>query len=157
LAASMTSSAWHRQDAADGVLDVFRRVFLDTNIYIDWLNRRDRDDIVMGPGFVRFLSAVVMMELRAGARAGRATKALNDFVRAYRTTGRLASPPPAAFDDAGSVLQRLARQGFETRRAALVHDVLIALTCRSLGATLYTTNGADFEAIRAIRDFRLEI
>jgi predicted nucleic acid-binding protein len=43
------------------------------------------------------------------------------------------------------------------RRAALVNDVLIALTARSIGATLYTADRGDFEAIRRVRDFALEV
>jgi predicted nucleic acid-binding protein len=35
----------------------------------------------------------------------------------------------------------------------LVNDVLIALTARQMGATLYTANAEDFVAIRRIRPF----
>jgi hypothetical protein len=41
------------------------------------------------------------------------------------------------------------------RRAALVHDVLIALSPRSLMATLVAANTGDFLAIRKIRVFSL--
>jgi predicted nucleic acid-binding protein len=47
--------------------------------------------------------------------------------------------------------------GREVRRASLVNDVLIALTARSLGATLYTADGEDFKAIRRVRDFALQV
>jgi predicted nucleic acid-binding protein len=70
---------------------------------------------------------------------------------------RLISPTNRTFDDAGAVLSRLGRRGLETRRASLVHDVLIALTCRGLGLTLYTTNATDFQVIRSIRDFKLDV
>jgi predicted nucleic acid-binding protein len=36
-------------------------------------------------------------------------------------------------------------------------DLLIALTARSHGATLITTNRADFELIREYRGFKLEV
>jgi predicted nucleic acid-binding protein len=36
-------------------------------------------------------------------------------------------------------------------------DVLIALTARSHGARLVTTNRTDFELIREYRDFKLEV
>ena len=136
---------------------MFRRIALDTSLYIDWLNRRSREDLVVGPGYVRYLSAVVLMELRAGARAGRPARALDHLARAYEANRRLLGPTNHVFDDAGAVLFRLARRGLDTRRASLVHDVLIALTCRALGLTLYTTNATDFQAIRGIRDFKLEI
>jgi len=45
--------------------------------------------------------------------------------------------------------------GHEIRRASLVNDLLIALTARQMGATVYTSDLQDFEAIRRIRDFSL--
>ena len=36
-------------------------------------------------------------------------------------------------------------------------DILIALTVRSYGAQLITSNRADFELIRKYRDFQLEV
>jgi predicted nucleic acid-binding protein len=46
--------------------------------------------------------------------------------------------------------------GREVRRASLVGDVLIAHTARSLGASLVTA-GRDYEAIRSVLDFDLEV
>lgn len=40
-------------------------------------------------------------------------------------------------------------------RASLVNDVLIALSARSLGATVLTAD-KDHDAIRAVLDFKLE-
>jgi predicted nucleic acid-binding protein len=42
------------------------------------------------------------------------------------------------------------------RRASMVHDLLIALSARSLGATVLTTD-ADFEKIARIVDVRVQI
>ncbi len=42
------------------------KVILDTNPYIDWMNDGLREDVMAAPGFVRYLSAVVQMELRVG-------------------------------------------------------------------------------------------
>jgi predicted nucleic acid-binding protein len=60
-------------------------------------------------------------------------------------------------DEAGLVLRALRMAGREVRRASLVNDVLIALTARTTGATLYTAAAEDFEAIRQVRDFPLAI
>ena len=43
------------------------KVVLDTNVYIGWLNQGLHADLMLGPGFVRYLSAVVWMGLRIGA------------------------------------------------------------------------------------------
>ncbi len=41
--------------------------------------------------------------------------------------------------------------------ALIEHDVLIALTARTIGATLVTADAGDFEAIRALRRFSLQV
>jgi len=68
---------------------------------------------------------------------------------------RLITPGAEIFDQAGRTLQRLREAGREVRRASLVNDVLIALSARSIGATLLTAD-ADYEAIGAIVDSKLE-
>jgi predicted nucleic acid-binding protein len=51
-----------------------------------------------------------------------------------------------------------ADHGFESVKLRDLHfDVLIALTARSYGAKLITSNRADFELIREYRDFELEV
>jgi len=49
-------------------------------------------------------------------------------------------------------------KGFTPEKLRNLHfDVLIALTARSSGARLITSNHADFEMIRHYRKFELEI
>jgi predicted nucleic acid-binding protein len=49
-------------------------------------------------------------------------------------------------------------RGFAAEKLRDLHfDVLIALTARSHGARLITSNRADFELIREHRDFKLEV
>jgi len=133
------------------------RVILDTNLYVGWLNRGLHADLMLGPGLVRYLSAVVHMELRVGATTRSARRALEQLARPYAAAGRLVAPRAGLFRDAGQVLQELPRKGRDVRRAALVNDLLIALTARDLGATVYTADAGDFEAMRAVRDFSLEV
>jgi predicted nucleic acid-binding protein len=66
-------------------------------------------------------------------------------------------PSPQSYDEAGRVLHRLRSRSREVRRASLVNDVLIALTARSLGATVVTRDASDFEVIRSVCDFSLEL
>jgi predicted nucleic acid-binding protein len=134
-----------------------KRVLLDTNLYIDWLNAGTREPLFLGPGLVRYLSAVVLLELRAGARTRSARHAVDALARAYRAGGRLLPPSADAFDRAGSVLRKLKVAGLEVRAASLVNDVLIAETARTIGATVVTANRSDFEAIQSVEAFSLEI
>jgi predicted nucleic acid-binding protein len=133
-----------------------RKVVLDTNIYLDWMNRGLREPLLIGPGFVRYLSAVVQMELRVGARTPPARRAVDQLLRAYRTAGRVVAPDAALFDSAGRTLRALHEAGREVRRSSLVGDVLIAHTARSLGASLVTAD-RDYEAIRSVFEFDLEV
>jgi predicted nucleic acid-binding protein len=133
-----------------------RKVVLDTNLYIGWLNEGLYADLFVGPGLVRYLSAIVHMELRVGATMLPARRAMDQLVTTYRTSGRLVVPDIEVFDRAGRTLQRLREKGREIRRASLVSDVLIALSARSIGATVLTIDG-DFEAIRGVLDFGLQM
>ena len=134
-----------------------RRTVLDTNIYIDWLNEGLHEELVLGPGRVRIMSAVVLMELRAGAETRRATRGVDRLARAYRAAQRLAAPAPNVYDEAGNVLRELRKQGRDVRRASLVNDVLIALTARAQGASIVTRDASDFMAIRGVSDISVEV
>ena len=135
---------------------ILRKAIIDTNLYIGWLNQGLHEDLMLGPGLVRYLSAVVQMELRVGATMLPARRALDQLVRAYRAGGRIITPDAEMFDQAGRTLQRLREIGREIRRASFVHDVLIALSARSIGAALLTAD-EDYQAIRAVVDFKLEM
>jgi predicted nucleic acid-binding protein len=61
--------------------------------------------------------------------------------------------------ESGRILAKMRTdQGFEPAKLRDLHfDVLIALTVRSDGALLITSNRGDFELIRSYRDFKLEV
>jgi predicted nucleic acid-binding protein len=134
-----------------------KRTVLDTNIYIDWLNDELHEAYVLGPGRVRLLSAIVLMELRAGAGTRRAAKGVDQLARAYQSGQRVVAPSPVLYDEAGHVLRELRRRGRDVRRGSLVNDVLIALTARAQGASVVTRDGSDFTSIREVREFSLEV
>ena len=49
------------------------------------------------------------------------------------------------------------RPDLKNKLPALVNDCLLALSARSLGATLYTRNRADFVLLQSIRSFALVV
>ncbi len=136
-----------------------RRVVIDTNLYIDWLNAGRHEAVLFEPGVVKYLSAVVMMELLAGTTSDRDRKLLNGVTGTFGKLGRIVTPSMTAYKEAGEVLRRLQiLRGYNLRRAySLVNDVLIALSARSIGATVITQNERDFIAIRDVRPFKLTI
>lgn len=133
------------------------KVVLDTSVYVGWLNQGLYAEWLLGPGVVRYLSAVVLMEIRVGATTRSARRAVSQLVRPYEVGSRLVAPSARLFDEAAAVLQRLRMRGREVRRASMVNDVLIALTARAMGATVVTANALDFQAIREFRRFSLQV
>lgn len=132
-----------------------RKVVFDTNLYIDWMNDGLHEDLFLGSDMLRYLSAVVAMELRAGATTLPARRATDRLVRAYGASRRLLVPTAEQFVSAGGVLQRLRRSGLEVRKASLLDDVLIALGARGIGAAVITRD-RDFAAIQSVVDVRVE-
>jgi predicted nucleic acid-binding protein len=130
-------------------------VIFDSSVLIDqfrtdcYTQRIDSlDDLVRN-------SAVVLAELWRGATTRTEQVVLKTLERRYPTL----TPSEVSWLESGEILSKVQRDhGFEGRKLRDLHfDVLIALTARSSGARLITSNRADFELIRTYRDFKLEI
>lgn len=135
------------------------RVVIDTNIYVDWLNEGQHEVVLFQREAVKYLSAVVLMELSAGAFSARDRRLVREVTSAFAKVGRILVPAVAIYEEAGDVLRRLQEsRGYTVASAyGLVNDVLIALSARSIGATVITQNERDFVAIRSIRPFKLAL
>jgi predicted nucleic acid-binding protein len=136
-----------------------RRVVIDTNIYIDWFNAGRHEDVLFQRDAVKHLSAVVLMELRAGAFGVRDRRLVQRVESAFARAGRILLPSRAVFVEAGDVLRGLdANRGFRLETShSIVNDVLIALSARSIGATVVTQNEGHYRAIEAVRPFQLVV
>jgi predicted nucleic acid-binding protein len=130
-------------------------VIFDTSILIDELRTgRHRERIQSISALIR-TSAVVLAELWRGA-----TQAAEwEFLRTLAKNHPVLTPTEKNWLESGAILGRIhAARGFAPHKLRDLHfDVLIALTARSVGARLITTNRADFEVIYHYRKFRLEI
>jgi predicted nucleic acid-binding protein len=133
------------------------KAVFDTNIFVGWFRDGSHEELMLGRSHSRYLSAVVQMELRVGATTAKTSRALDQMFRTYARAGRRLAPSPDAFDQAGRVLRRLRDRGREVRRASLVNDLLIAVTARMAGATLFTADASDFLAIHEAFPFELEV
>jgi predicted nucleic acid-binding protein len=135
-----------------------RRLVIDTSLYIDWLNRGLYEEVLFQRDAVKYLSAVVLMELRAGAFRPADRRVLDRLQGAFERAGRLLAPTRNVFADAGDTLRGLQAQGYDRGAGrSIVSDVLIALSARSIGATVVTRNERDYRAIAKVRPFRLSI
>ncbi len=130
---------------------------LDTNVFVGAI--RDPADRARVTDFHaryianEYLSAVVAMELRAGARTPKAATDLQrHLLDPYETRGRVFAPTYSAFVTAGRVLATL-----RDHTASLRSDVLIAASCRDFGITLVTKNSRDFKRIRKVMPFQFTV
>lgn len=125
------------------------KVLLDTNIFVDYLREDLYAEWVFGRvgEIIRFLSSVVLMELRLSANTPRRKRAV-DQVKAAFPASRLIAPAPPLFDDAGRLFRILYGDGSGLRdRLGVIDDLLIALTARQIGATVITNNVGEFQRI----------
>lgn len=136
-----------------------KKVIFDTNILIDWINDKRFEELIFEIGKAKYLSSVVLMELMAGALDIEDRKIIRKLHNAHKKAGRMVTPTESNYADAGSILLELQKNnGYDLKKAFnLANDVLIALTARSIGATLFTQNGKDFQAIKGIKVFNLVV
>lgn len=130
-------------------------VIFDTSVFIEHLRtgcHQQRIDTISG--LIR-TSSVVLAELWRGA-----TK-LNEqsFLKTLEKNHPILTPTEKNWLESGQLLSRMrADHGFSPEKLRDLHfDTLIALTARSFGARLITSNRGDFELIKRYRDFNLEV
>jgi predicted nucleic acid-binding protein len=139
-----------------------RRSFvIDTNCFVD-ASRREVDAVAFETFSARaaprlLLSTVVAAELRAGATSTSARRRLErDVLGPYERRGRLLTPSAAAWSTLGTTLAKLAeRDGLvlSSVRRSFVFDILIAWSCREVGATLVSRNQTDLDRIAKVFAF----
>lgn len=130
-------------------------VIFDSSIIIDDLRSpRHRERLHSVIGAVR-MSSVVLAELWRGAQ----TPADHKFLSALARNHPVLTPTRNNWLESGEILAKIrADRGFEPHKLRDLHfDVLIALTARSHGARLITTNRNDFELIGRYRPMKLEV
>ena len=125
------------------------KVVLDTNVFIDYLRVGMHADWVAGrvEGTVRFLSSIVLLELRLGADTLRRRRAVDRLKAAFPPT-RIVTPGAENHDHAGALFRSMYGDASSLPdRLGPMNDLLIALTARQIGATVVTSNAVDFERI----------
>jgi predicted nucleic acid-binding protein len=130
-------------------------VIFDTSVLVDDIRTGHyRRRIETLHGLIRN-SAVVMAELWRGV----VKPAERDFLRALGKNHPILTPTEKNWLESGEILGEIrADRGFTADKLRDLHlDVLIALTARSHGARLITSNRVDFEMIDSYRKFQLEI
>ncbi len=118
---------------------------LDTSVYIEnFRTGRFTLTLLRSPWIVR-CSAVVLHELRRGARTPLELRFVGELARRVRTL----TPTERHWLKSAEILARIgARKGYDANKLReLAFDTLIALSARDSGATLITCNREDFAEI----------
>ena len=138
-----------------------RKFVLDTNCFVD--ASRSAAELAAftkfcawaAPGL--YLSTVVAAELRAGAGSAKDRRALERRILSpYVQRRRRLNPSPVAWEALGTTLAALVEdEGLVLRsvRRSFVFDILIARSCRDIGATLVSRNSADLSRIASVFSF----
>ena len=135
---------------------------MDTNVFVDSVR-----DASAAEGLKQFLAvnlpatyltAVVVQELRAGARTPEQIAEFETgIVAPFERRKRVILPSLRAFKESGRILADLAVKDKVDARSlgpSFVNDVLIAASCREMGITLMTRD-ADYRRIaRHLKGFR---
>ena len=129
---------------------------LDTNLYIRaFRNVAGAEQLkafynAFAP--VTYLSSVVVHELLVGANTpAKGNEIRKNVVGPLDRTRRVITPSQAAWATSAEAIARMARKtkrDLRTLPKSLIHDYLLAASCREAGATLVTENAADFAEIR---------
>lgn len=132
------------------------KVVYDTCLYIDFLRNRKNEGFFLDRNQIRFLSPVVMMELLAGSKTNKEKNGLKHLFKPYIKSDRIIQLGLKEYFQAGEILSKI-RKKEGAVKPGFSHDVLIALSASSLGATLLTANKKDFERIKKVHPYKLEI
>jgi predicted nucleic acid-binding protein len=130
-------------------------IIFDTSVLIDDQRTARHSQRMADLDRLVRLSSVVLSELWRGATQA----AERQFLRALERNHPILTPTEKNWLESGRILAEIhADRGFKPHKLRDLHfDVLIALTARTYGGCLITSNRADFELIRGYRDFKLEV
>jgi predicted nucleic acid-binding protein len=138
-----------------------RKFVLDTNCFIDAsvteAGAAAFADFCARAAPTLYLSTVVAAELRAGAENASRRRILEQQVLSpYVRRGRVVNPSAAAWEALGSTLASLVeKEGLVLRGVprSFIFDILIAWSCREIGAVLVSRNVKDLSRIADVFTF----
>jgi predicted nucleic acid-binding protein len=122
---------------------------LDTSILVGYLRTGEHQNRMDSLAGIIRISAVVLAELWRGT----SKPAERVYLRTLEKNHPVIAPSKQNWLDSGELLSQMRQdRGFTPEKLRNLHfDVLIALTARSHGARLITSDRSDFELIRSYR------
>lgn len=122
--------------------------------------RENFDPVISGGLPLTYCSAVVIEELLAGVRTIRHRRQAAALYEPFERVRRIITPSQRIWKETGTIAATIADQAPQLRdklSREFLNDILIALSGRSIGATVVTRNEGDFRLIRQFRKFSLEV
>ncbi|MBI5212420.1 MAG: type II toxin-antitoxin system VapC family toxin [Nitrospirae bacterium] len=136
-----------------------KKYIIDTDLYIELLRTGQYHDII-AEIYARetpniYFSSVVAQELLSGVISEDGRKNVETILRPFERVGRVVTPGHTIWKETGEILSMLRRQkpNLKTKLSQMINDALIAMSARSIGATVISLNSSDFEAIKSVRNF----
>jgi predicted nucleic acid-binding protein len=125
------------------------KVMFDTNVYTSFIRDRSHAQELQLRGTVKYISAITLIELWAGARIQKAERLVHQLQKPYAEARRIVTLDANHYIAMGHFFAGLPRQ-YDTlvKTAGFVNDVQIALGAISLGALLYTEDQDHFDIIK---------
>ncbi len=134
------------------------KVMFDTNVYISFIRDRSHAGELQLRGTVKYISAITLMELWAGARIKKAERLVHQPQKSYLDARRIVTLETNHYIAMGHFFAGLPRQYDKlAKMAGFVNDVQIAFGAISIGALLYTEDMDHFEIIKGgLKTLRVE-
>jgi len=137
------------------------KILIDTNVYIDFYNIEKFKEIIYQKRYpeIIYLSSIVIMELLAGAFTRADIAIIQNLIKTAQKSYKIITPTLHDYIEAGNILAKLqSEKEYDLKKSyQITNDVLIALSARRTGATVFTQNKKDFETIKEFKDFKLKI
>ncbi|OGL39118.1 MAG: hypothetical protein A2042_07915 [Candidatus Schekmanbacteria bacterium GWA2_38_11] len=134
------------------------KIIIDTDIYIDYLNKGIYEDILLKDGYFKYLAPIIITELLAGCRSDEERKIIEKLNYISDKSNRIVLYSPQDYIIAGNILNALKfKMGYDLKKSvSLTNDVFIAIAAWKIGAILFTKNRKDFRAIQNYISFKFE-
>jgi predicted nucleic acid-binding protein len=135
------------------------KYMIDSDLYIELLRTGQYHDII-AEIYTRetpniYFSSVVAQELLSGVINETGRKNIETILCPFEKRGRIVTPGHSVWKDAGYILSKLRVKNphLKSKLPHMINDTLIAMSARSIGATVVTLNSSDFEAIKSVKNF----
>lgn len=136
-----------------------KKYIIDTDLYIDFIRTGKYHSLLTHiytnetPGI--YCSSVVAQELLSGVVSEKGRQNVKTILSPFERVGRIITPDHRIWKEAGDVISTLRRKkpDLKSKLPRMINDALIAMSARSIGATIITQNASDFEAIKFAKKF----